>query len=342
MVDSWPKNDGPSANLRQAKVPLTVIKASRPDRAQIERNGQIFNERLTAWRKWLADLQDKLCSELVALALANRLTFGRDPLDWVNECVENFWATRRPGFKNWVILGCDWADTEGWSAPGWLLGQMPDETLKLHIQAYPLAETLEGRVLEPSTEAILSWIAALVEWHLDRTKTRVLDEARIALASESGSARSAESGLPVAKLNEAIQGVARKYGEEWDREFLGSTRGLYAELHPTETQLAEKDSSPLAIQINNQACSAPTEKLPAKKTDLSGYFDEANLTDAQREAASLRWECGLRVTEIARRLGKHRKSIEGRLDAAKRKIAEAKARNQSAKKLAKEKPGALE
>jgi hypothetical protein len=43
--------------------------------------------------------------------------------------------------------------------------------------------------------------------------------------------------------------------------------------------------------------------LGQKQTDLSQYFDAAELTERQRECASLKWEYGLGVTEIARRLG---------------------------------------
>ena len=81
-------------------------------RARNELNAQIFNNGLTAWREWLADLQERLCRDLVAIALANRNSLGRDPLDWVNECIDNYWKTHRPGFKNWVILACDWADPQ--------------------------------------------------------------------------------------------------------------------------------------------------------------------------------------------------------------------------------------
>lgn len=70
---------------------------------------------------------------------------------------------------------------------------------------------------------------------------------------------------------------------------------------------------------------AKTPKCPdglgRKKTDLSHYFDAADLTERQRECASLSWEYGLGVTEIARRLGLgHHSTVQESLDGAKRRL----------------------
>ena len=62
------------------------------------------------------------------------------------------------------------------------------------------------------------------------------------------------------------------------------------------------------------------EKLPAKEANMSMYFDGAKLTDKQREVVSLRFEYGLPVAAIARRLGKDRSAIQERLAAALKKL----------------------
>ena len=93
--------------------------------------------------------------------------------------------------------------------------------------------------------------------------------------------------------------------------------------------------------LKNEHDRQPT-KLPAKINDLSALFDAAKLTNLQREVASLSWEYKLRVTEIARRLGRHRKTIDEYRAAASKKINEAKSRDQSAKKRAVTNPGEID
>jgi len=85
-----------------------------------------------------------------------------------------------------------------------------------------------------------------------------------------------------------------------------------------------------------------SEKLPPKEQDLSSYFDHANLTDAQREVMSLRWEHGLSVSSIAEHLHRHRSSVEETLLLAKRKMEAAMGSEQRAKKRAEKNPGFLD
>jgi DNA-directed RNA polymerase specialized sigma24 family protein len=59
-------------------------------------------------------------------------------------------------------------------------------------------------------------------------------------------------------------------------------------------------------------------KLPPKKQDCSQYLD--GLTDAQTEAASLKWEYGLSVNKIYKRLGISRPAVDERLRSAKNKM----------------------
>jgi predicted DNA-binding protein (UPF0251 family) len=80
-------------------------------------------------------------------------------------------------------------------------------------------------------------------------------------------------------------------------------------------------------------------QLPPKERDYSEMFDAANLTDVQRETASLAWEYGLRPTQIAKRLGKHRKTVEECLAAARKKVDESLSKERRAKKRAEKDPG---
>jgi predicted DNA-binding protein YlxM (UPF0122 family) len=69
--------------------------------------------------------------------------------------------------------------------------------------------------------------------------------------------------------------------------------------------------------------SDPFANLPAKQQRLSMYFDNAKLTDLQLQVASLKWEYGLSVSEIARRFDKHRSTIDEHLAAIKGKVEQA-------------------
>jgi DNA-binding CsgD family transcriptional regulator len=62
------------------------------------------------------------------------------------------------------------------------------------------------------------------------------------------------------------------------------------------------------------------EKLPAKRSDWSRYFDAANLTKNQREVASLKLEYEMTVAQIARQLKLHRSTVDEHLATAKKKI----------------------
>jgi hypothetical protein len=106
-----------------------------------------------------------------------------------------------------------------------------------------------------------------------------------------------------------------------------------AALSSTEVALAQKQA-PLTKQGNI----APLEKLPDMKNDMTSYFDAARLTEKQREVASFAWEYGLTVTEIARRTGKHRTTVDELLAAAKKKIDEAGANERGARKRAETNP----
>jgi DNA-binding CsgD family transcriptional regulator len=73
----------------------------------------------------------------------------------------------------------------------------------------------------------------------------------------------------------------------------------------------------------------PIEKLPAKKTDLARYLDEARLTERQRECISLKLEYGLGVTAIAERLGISRKTVDEHIEAAERNLSAARDREKN-------------
>ena len=77
----------------------------------------------------------------------------------------------------------------------------------------------------------------------------------------------------------------------------------------------EKDST--------TTCSTP-QPLPVakhvKKRDLNMFLDSAGLTERQHQCASLRWECELSVSAIARELNIRRITVDEHLKYARRKM----------------------
>jgi hypothetical protein len=79
----------------------------------------------------------------------------------------------------------------------------------------------------------------------------------------------------------------------------------------------------------------PPFKLPPKRAaGLERWVDGVKLTETESEVASLRWDRGMKISEIARYRGRHRKSIYETLQAVKKKIQEAKSNQLRARKLA--------
>jgi hypothetical protein len=201
-----------------------------------EEKRRIFDETLRAWRRQLTSLQEKLSGDLVSLALANRKAIAGDPLDWVPSRLEEFWAARRPGFRNWPAVGCDPpsdpnnpdADLAQWHAPAWMLGQLPPFALPgLDAMAAAESDPPPGRLPLIHTTEILNSIAARIEMALFRVARGVLDRATIVLASGRVRARGEPSKKQAKTLLRGLSAISGVYGEEWNRLWIDSTMHLY-------------------------------------------------------------------------------------------------------------------
>lgn len=82
-------------------------------------------------------------------------------------------------------------------------------------------------------------------------------------------------------------------------------------------------------------------KLPPKVDDYSHHFNSANLTERQEQIASLRYERRMKVSEIARYLGVHRKTVQESLAVSKLRIDHARSFERRAKGCAITRPGNL-
>jgi len=79
--------------------------------------------------------------------------------------------------------------------------------------------------------------------------------------------------------------------------------------------------------------------LGHKKLDLTSYLVRAGLTDRQYQCFSLRFEYGLKKSEIARRLSIDRRTVDEHIAAADVKIEKSKLQEKSDRNFAKTKPG---
>jgi len=71
-------------------------------------------------------------------------------------------------------------------------------------------------------------------------------------------------------------------------------------------------------------------KLPPIKLHLSRYYVLADLTELQRECHSLRYERGLKLTDVARRMGLHHSTVQEHIKEADSRLAKLKPKQLSA------------
>src|ERR1035438_9347393 len=65
-----------------------------------------------------------------------------------------------------------------------------------------------------------------------------------------------------------------------------------------------------AVRLSAPAIPLESPSLPPKSTDLSRYFDSAQLSDRQKECLSLKFEYGLSAYAIAKRLRLHTSTVD--------------------------------
>jgi hypothetical protein len=91
----------------------------------------------------------------------------------------------------------------------------------------------------------------------------------------------------------------------------------------TAAKLREKQSeSKQPKAMRGEGLYLVKEKLPPKKDDFSELFDYCKLSEKQRNAASLRLEYKLSVSQISKRLGITRPAVDKRLALARKKMNE--------------------
>ena len=151
-----------------------------------ERKLAVFEEHFNTWCDKLVSIQDRMCGDLIRIAMANRAVIGNDLVGWLRSRVEQYWAGRRLGFRGWVAWGCGGCDLKRWSAPGWLL--VPKDHLNSGTDPGGApSEAHCGSVLQSNTQGILDWADAIIMICLFEAECRAIDRFEITLAS--GAAR---------------------------------------------------------------------------------------------------------------------------------------------------------
>jgi predicted DNA-binding protein YlxM (UPF0122 family) len=108
-------------------------------------------------------------------------------------------------------------------------------------------------------------------------------------------------------------------------------------LNDARRKLRLRSRLPIESPQPHHGAGSMPEKL-TKKRDLSGKFDQVNLTDRQRECVSLRFEYELSVSAIAKKLGLTRKTVDEHLQAAQLKFQQDTAKQRRDRNRAKRTP----
>jgi len=142
------------------------------------------------------------------------------------------------------------------------------------------------------------------------------------------------TGIDKSKIHRSYGRLTRKLYEDW-KERLEIEAGDLNKQETIQARANVEPSLPSSVVPIAVPSKKPTSKLPQKRFNLSEYLEGARLTDRQHQCASWRLEYGLPVTEIARRLGITRRTVDEHIAAATRKIEEARARTKHLKDKAK-------
>lgn len=142
--------------------------------------------------------------------------------------------------------------------------------------------------------------------------------------------------LPVLALGGPIRELERQLKESDQRlEALKRKQqeGSRTQLASTQTEslslsVCDNEAEPIQETVRRPMVTdvpSGTTRIPGnvKKQDLSRYLDVANLTEKQYQCASLRWEYNLSMSEIARRLQKHRATVAQHIQSAQTKMRSA-------------------
>jgi len=231
------------------------------------------------------------------VALAHPREVGRDPDKWAWAQLQPLIATVLEWIRNWHILACDGAN-QSQPFPVGTFEAVPGQTvsvpLPLTAPLFPPPESWRAPAWLFQIGSFVG-IGPLKDKHVPRTDS--------------------EEKLSTAHTRLLLKGARRVF--LWE---LGAAIKTVRneEIAAAGAIPGEREGGQSAEAKKQKHWSKGTKGLVQKKADLSRYMQ--GLTEKQQLAASLNWEYGLGLTEIASRMGIDRKTAAGHIDAATRKI----------------------
>lgn len=250
-----------------------------------------------------------LCKAMIALladsyrryfkvALAHGSQTGDDPDKWAQRQLGPAVRLAMEWIPDWYILACDGENR-------WVR----------HVGSMPF---VPGQTVSSSIPTAVAPFPPLTSWRAPAWLFQVSPLVGVGpLKDKHFPTKDSEQRLGEAHTRLLLNGARRVF--LWDlgaaidtvrKEETAAAGAIPAEPPIQQTQVPKGNRS-------NQR-SRGTEGLVHKKTDLSQYMD--NLTEKQRLAFSLRFEYGLRLAEVASRMGIDRKTAFEHVEAARRKI----------------------
>ncbi|MGA2483340.1 MAG: hypothetical protein ABSF92_09495 [Candidatus Acidiferrales bacterium] len=278
--------------------------------APVDQKGGAFYRHFLPLRKDLVTVLAVSYRRYFKPALAHPREAGRDPHQWAWDQLLPAVCAALEWIRNWYILACD-------------------------VRPLVSTEFVPGQPLSISIPTTAPPLPSPKSWRAPAWLFSVAPTVGIGpLKTEHVPDTSSEQRLGAAHTRLLLKGARRVF--LWELETAIDT--------VRNEEIAAAGAIPEAT-VGGQA-GGPNkppkhwlkgfEGLGPPKTDLSQYMH--NLTEKQQLAASLKWEYGLGLAEIASRMGINRKTADEHIEAAKRKIDEALSSEKRKAHRAKSKP----
>jgi hypothetical protein len=276
----------------------------------------VFKAYLDAYENALKEVMRQPFQDLVEIAIAQAGILNIDPIEWAESHLQILISGEKHSVRRWIKDVCDQQDKleletsedfeelafwRTWRAPRFIRMKPSGNTPYNPASAWTREEqAMSEKLLEGLAERFITFLNIELSKIVGRAHVRLSKQNNLAPQCAKEEVR---GQTPASALSEKREGAPAAPGARPP----GADQAIANEQHPP---------------------------LPPQKCDYSGLMDSARLTELQRECYSLRHEYQLPVAEIARRLGRDRKTIQEHIDAADKKVTLAANKERSQKRRA--------